>query len=115
MVFYLAVILAAVIACSLAVRYNGQLRYLTHRLLCCNCRLPESWLRYGKAATLFRCLGVLLNSGVALLHAVEISRNVVTINLHMRAWGLMPALEQLRQGGSFSQAIDDIPSSASFG
>lgn len=105
-VFALGVTCAIVFAFTLAVRYISPLRYLMHQLLL---KLPVagSLIALRESGNFIQVLGVLLNSGVALLRAMEISRNVIT-NQHMQS-GVDACLRQLRQGSSLSQAIDNIP------
>lgn len=92
--------------CWAAIQYSETIRLNWHRL---QLKLPlfGRLISQNEAAKTFNVLGVLLNSGVPLLQALDISQAVI-MNMAQRN-GMTTCIQKLKQGGTLSANLYHIP------
>lgn len=103
----------AVIAISLViltaagmVRFNQYFRFMLDRLLL-SMPLFGQIMSLREAANFTSVLGILLNSGIPLVQAMDITRSI-SLNRYFKA-GVERATRRLRQGGGLTTAVHEIP------
>jgi general secretion pathway protein F len=90
----------------LGIKHSDNIRYYWHTLLF---RLPlfGTLLSQNEAANAFNVLSVLLKSGVPLVKAMQITREVLTNEPQKK--GMDKCIQQLKQGKSLAIALEQIP------
>ncbi len=91
---------------NLALRYSEKFRYYWQVLLF-KLPLTSTLISQTQASNIFNVLSVLLESGIPLVKAMQITQSVVT-NAPQRQ-GMNRCIQQLKQGAPLSNALKQIP------